>query len=71
MPPTPRRRSPRTRGGGGANVAARLAALGVPALLVARAGNDLAGRAAVEDLRAGGVETRVAIDPCAPPAPSS
>ncbi len=50
-------------GGGGANVAARLAALGVPAMLVSRAGNDLAGRVAVEDLRAAGVETRVAIDP--------
>ena len=50
-------------GGGGANVAARLAALGVPAMLVSRAGNDLAGRVAVEDLRAAGVQTRVAIDP--------
>jgi len=50
-------------GGGGANVAARLAALGVPALLVSRAGNDMAGRVAVEDLRAAGVETRVAVDP--------
>ncbi|MEO8687031.1 MAG: sugar kinase [Solirubrobacteraceae bacterium] len=50
-------------GGGGANVAARLAALGVPTLLIARAGNDLAGRAAIEDLRSGGVETSVAIDP--------
>ena len=50
-------------GGGGANVAARLAALGMPILLVSRVGNDLAGRVAVDDLRAGGVETRVAIDP--------
>jgi ribokinase len=50
-------------GGGGANVAARLAGLGVPVLLVARAGNDPAGRAAVEDLRAAGVRTSVAIDP--------
>ncbi len=50
-------------GGGGANVAARLAALGVPVLLVSRVGNDLAGRVAVDDLRAGGVETRVAVDP--------
>jgi ribokinase len=50
-------------GGGGANVAARLAALGVPARLVARVGNDPAGRAAVADLRAGGVATSVAIDP--------
>src|SRR5204862_344788 len=50
-------------GGGGANVAARLAALGVPTLLVARAGNDIAGRTAVAELRAEGVQTRVAIDP--------
>ena len=50
-------------GGGGANVAARLAALGVPTRLVARVGNDPAGRAAVADLRAGGVEMSVAVDP--------
>jgi ribokinase len=50
-------------GGGGANVAARLAALGVPTLLVARAGNDIAGRTAVAELQAEGVQTRVAIDP--------
>ncbi|MEA2317302.1 MAG: hypothetical protein QOD44_1491, partial [Solirubrobacteraceae bacterium] len=50
-------------GGGGANVAARLAALGVPTRLVARVGNDPAGRAAVEGLRTGGVETSVAVDP--------
>ena len=43
-------------GGGGANVAARLAAAGVPTRCSsARVGNDPAGRAAVEDLRAGGV----------------
>ena len=53
-------------GGGGANVAARLAEAGVPVLLVARAGNDPAGRAAVEDLRAGGVRTSVAVDPVRP-----
>ncbi len=53
-------------GGGGANVAARLAALGVPALLVARAGNDAAGRAAIEELRAAGVRTSVAVDPVRP-----
>jgi ribokinase len=50
-------------GGGGANVAARLAGLGVPTLLVARAGDDLAGRSALAQLRAEGVETHVAIDP--------
>jgi sugar/nucleoside kinase (ribokinase family) len=50
-------------GGGGANVAARLAALGVPTLLVARTGNDLAGRTAVAELRADGVETHIAVDP--------
>jgi ribokinase len=50
-------------GGGGANVAARLAGLGVPTLLVARAGDDLAGRSALAQLRAEGVRTHVAIDP--------
>jgi ribokinase len=50
-------------GGGGANVAARLAGLGVPTLLVARAGDDLAGRSALAQLRAEGVGTHVAIDP--------
>jgi ribokinase len=50
-------------GGGGANVAARLAALGVPVVLVSRAGDDAAGRAAIAELRAAGVETRVAVDP--------
>jgi len=53
-------------GGGGANVAARLAEAGVTTLLVARAGNDPSGRAAVEDLRAAGVRTNVAVDPLRP-----
>ena len=53
-------------GGGGANVAARLADAGVETLLVARAGNDPAGRAAVADLRAAGVRTSVAVDPIRP-----
>jgi ribokinase len=53
-------------GGGGANVAARLASQGVSTLLVSRIGNDPAGRAAVEDLRAGGVRTSVAVDPMRP-----
>ena len=57
-------------GGGGANVAARLAAAGVETLLVARIGNDPAGRAAVEDLRAGGVRISVAVDPCGRRGPS-
>jgi sugar/nucleoside kinase (ribokinase family) len=49
-------------GGAGANVAAALAGHGVPAVLVARAGDDLAGRGAVDELRAAGVDARVAID---------
>ena len=50
-------------GGGGANVAAWLAAGGTPVVLVARAGDDVAGRAAVAELEAGGVDVRVALDP--------
>jgi ribokinase len=42
-------------GGGGANVAARLAELEVPVLLVARVGDDAAGREAVAELHAAGV----------------
>ena len=53
-------------GGGGANVAARLAEDGVPAVLVARAGDDPAGRAALDELRRAGVRTRVATDPIRP-----
>jgi sugar/nucleoside kinase (ribokinase family) len=49
-------------GGGGANVAARLVEHGVPALLVARVGEDTAGERAVEELRRAGVELEVAID---------
>jgi ribokinase len=49
-------------GGAGANVAAALAGHGVPTVLVARAGDDLAGRGAVDELRAAGVDTRVTID---------
>ena len=49
-------------GGGGANVAARLVEQGVPALLVARVGEDIPGQAAVEELRRAGVELEVAID---------
>ena len=50
-------------GGGGANVAAWLSAIGVPALLVARVGDDAAGREVIAELRAGGVDVRAAIDP--------
>jgi sugar/nucleoside kinase (ribokinase family) len=50
-------------GGGGANVAARLADAGVPVLLVARAGDDVAGRRSVDGLTRHGVELEVAIDP--------
>jgi sugar/nucleoside kinase (ribokinase family) len=49
-------------GGGGANVAARLAQAGVRTLLVARVGEDARGRAAIEELRADGVELEIAID---------
>jgi ribokinase len=49
-------------GGGGANVAARLVEQGVPALLVARVGEDIPGQAALEELRRAGVELEVAID---------
>jgi ribokinase len=52
----------RRPGGGGANVAARLAAAGVPTLLVARVGEDAAGQAALDELREGGVELEIAID---------
>ena len=52
----------RRPGGGGANVAARLAAAGVPTLLVARVGEDAAGQAALAELREGGVELEIAID---------
>ncbi len=50
-------------GGGGANVAARLADHGLPVLLVARAGDDTAGRVSIEGLTRHGVELEVAIDP--------
>src|SRR5215208_1416077 len=53
-------------GGGGANVAARLVEAGMPAVLVARAGNDAAGRAALEELERVGVRSAVSIDPLRP-----
>jgi sugar/nucleoside kinase (ribokinase family) len=50
-------------GGAGATVAAWLAARGVPVTLVARAGDDEAGRGAVDRLRGHGVDaTHVALD---------
>jgi sugar/nucleoside kinase (ribokinase family) len=52
-----------TGGGAAANVAAWLAAQGAPVALVARAGDDVAGRAAVAELREGGVDARVTVDP--------
>ena len=53
----------RFRGGGSAaNTAAWLAAAGAEVTLVARVGDDERGRAAVEELRAAGVDTRVALD---------
>jgi len=51
-----------TGGGAAANVAAWLAAGGVPVALVARAGDDVAGRGAVAELAAAGVDVRVALD---------
>jgi sugar/nucleoside kinase (ribokinase family) len=51
-----------TGGGAAANVAAWLAAGGVPVALVARAGADVAGRGAVADLAAAGVDARVVLD---------
>lgn len=57
----------RFRGGGSAaNTAAWLGAAGAEVTLVARVGDDERGRAAVEQLRAGGVDTRVALDPDRP-----
>jgi sugar/nucleoside kinase (ribokinase family) len=53
----------RFRGGGSAaNTAAWLGAAGADVTLVARVGDDPRGRAAVDELRAGGVDTRVALD---------
>jgi ribokinase len=59
---TPARVSSRP-GGSGANVAAWLAVAGAPVTLVARAGDDEAGRRAVDLLRGHGVTPAVAHDP--------
>jgi sugar/nucleoside kinase (ribokinase family) len=55
-------------GGGGqaANTAAWLAVAGAPVALVARVGDDAAGRAAVAELELLGVEARVAVDEVRP-----
>jgi sugar/nucleoside kinase (ribokinase family) len=57
-----------TPGGAGANTAAWLAACGVAVTLVARVGDDPAGRAAVAGLAGAGVTPAVAVDPRAPTA---
>ena len=49
-------------GGQAGNTAAWLAVAGAPVALVARVGHDSAGRMAVAELEALGVETRVAVD---------
>lgn len=57
----------RFRGGGSAaNTAAWLSAAGAEVTLVGRVGDDERGRAAVEELRATGVDARVALDPDRP-----
>jgi ribokinase len=53
-------------GGAGANVAAWLARAGTGVTLIGRVGDDPAGRAAAEDLRAEGVDARLATDPARP-----
>ncbi|MCX6466543.1 MAG: PfkB family carbohydrate kinase [Pseudonocardiales bacterium] len=55
-------------GGAGANTAAWLAHLGADVTLVARVGDDAAGRTAAEGLRAAGVEPLLATDGDAPTA---
>lgn len=49
-------------GGSAANTAAWLAAAGASPVLVGRVGNDARGRSAVEELTAGGVDARLAVD---------
>lgn len=53
-------------GGAGANTAAWLAHLGADVTLVARVGNDPAGRAAAAELERAGVHTALTVDPGAP-----
>ena len=52
-----------TPGGAGGNTAAWLAAYGVPVSLLARVGDDEAGRTARAELTSAGVDCRFAIDP--------
>jgi sugar/nucleoside kinase (ribokinase family) len=53
-------------GGSAANVAAWLAAAGVPVTFAGRAGDDAAGHEAITELEASGVQARVALDPRRP-----
>jgi sugar/nucleoside kinase (ribokinase family) len=53
-------------GGSAANVAVWLAAAGVPVNFVGRAGDDAAGGEAIAELRRGGVDAQVALDPRRP-----
>jgi ribokinase len=50
-------------GGSAANTAAWLAAAGAEPVLVGRVGDDGRGRRAAEELRAGGVDARLVVDP--------
>ncbi|MFC4944389.1 carbohydrate kinase family protein [Pseudonocardia sp. GCM10023141] len=52
-----------TAGGAGANTAAWLAHLGATVTLVARVGDDAAGRGAAAELAAAGIDTALAVDP--------
>lgn len=54
-----------TGGGSGANAAAWMARAGAEVTLVARVGDDLAGRLLAEDLRASGVTPALTVDPAA------
>ncbi len=56
----------RRGGGAGANVAAWLARAGATVTLIGRVGDDPEGRAAGEELRAEGVDARLAVDPARP-----
>jgi ribokinase len=53
-------------GGSAANTAAWLLAAGCSATLVARVGADAFGRQALDDLRAGGIDLEVSVDPNLP-----
>ena len=50
-------------GGAGGNTAAWLAAYGTPVTLIARVGDDEAGRTAATELTAAGIDCRFALDP--------